>query len=769
MRNLVARNLIPVITVLTVAMIATYFIVIGVSAVQWTRENVGQNLLGLQDIVEGEAFSKDRDTRRFLYFYRPQTGIVIDGNMQDWEAAHEAAVGQLAPSPFSIALPDRPQSWLASDFYRENPHASYMTPYTINAIQVLEGQRHKPIQNVPTLRLRFARNSGNELYLLGHMVNIGSGKSIRLSLTVYDRNLKERVFTILPERDGNLKIYLRKYAETAYSHEKVATEEAFGKWWELGQDEFFELALHNVQEDDAIKPIAYIQEGDETLFGIDLSDQSQFPIPLFLMGPRERLPLNDEISTYEIASLLRHLTRSSGILPNYEVSRGEHTLLSSSAADENSDTPLFGLLRLVHRSSLALSRVQPCNSLNLTNNEFGQSNQSERERVCFLPTEQGYRLRWEKILEEKNQRIVASGMQNSVESARPEGDVPPIVIATEKLLDISFPGKDLVIPVVVLMAFLSAYTESRRRHAYRTLEQSNKELERTHSRLEETNKELRKSNDKLELARNNLEQSNKQLEQANKAISSYADTFLHQAGRLLNAVHNRARELVNSEDGAERTEHLENIEGDVRRIKSRLRSSKNAFAYEDIVREEIKNYQKYDGFDLYDSIVNAVERAVEEFEERYEINANVEFCPSKWEGCRRPILSATGAEHEQDDRFGEAIEIIVDNALRYHRPQGSTIIVSLEMEQNWAVIKVSNDGPTVDKTKLEDAFNLGESYAGTAEDSASLPASQDGEDHLGLGLFLLRQIVRAYRGSCWMDNRDDGSGVVVTVRLPVVL
>jgi signal transduction histidine kinase len=39
--------------------------------------------------------------------------------------------------------------------------------------------------------------------------------------------------------------------------------------------------------------------------------------------------------------------------------------------------------------------------------------------------------------------------------------------------------------------------------------------------------------------------------------------------------------------------------------------------------------------------------------------------------------------------------------------------------------------------------------------------------HLGLGLYIVRLVAELHRGSARADNRADGSGVVVTVTLPL--
>ena len=46
-------------------------------------------------------------------------------------------------------------------------------------------------------------------------------------------------------------------------------------------------------------------------------------------------------------------------------------------------------------------------------------------------------------------------------------------------------------------------------------------------------------------------------------------------------------------------------------------------------------------------------------------------------------------------------------------------------------------------------------------------AAQRRGPHLGLGLYIVRVIAQLHRGTARADNRADGSGVVVTVTLPV--
>jgi len=47
------------------------------------------------------------------------------------------------------------------------------------------------------------------------------------------------------------------------------------------------------------------------------------------------------------------------------------------------------------------------------------------------------------------------------------------------------------------------------------------------------------------------------------------------------------------------------------------------------------------------------------------------------------------------------------------------------------------------------------------------PDAGDGTPHLGLGLYIVRLIAAFHGGGARADDRGDGSGVVVTVVLPL--
>ena len=47
------------------------------------------------------------------------------------------------------------------------------------------------------------------------------------------------------------------------------------------------------------------------------------------------------------------------------------------------------------------------------------------------------------------------------------------------------------------------------------------------------------------------------------------------------------------------------------------------------------------------------------------------------------------------------------------------------------------------------------------------PRQTDDEPHLGFGLYIARLIAEYHGGGIGAENRKDGAGVVMTVRLPV--
>jgi signal transduction histidine kinase len=124
----------------------------------------------------------------------------------------------------------------------------------------------------------------------------------------------------------------------------------------------------------------------------------------------------------------------------------------------------------------------------------------------------------------------------------------------------------------------------------------------------------------------------------------------------------------------------------------------------------------------------------------------------------RPLrLTAQGQTHARvdPDRATQVLANLVSNALYYGSP-GTPVDVTLRDQDGALELSVHNQGPPIPadlRGRLFDAFQRG------------VPDQSRHRDGLGLGLYIVRQIVEAHGGS--VDVRsDEASGTTFSVRWP---
>jgi two-component system sensor histidine kinase ChvG len=111
-------------------------------------------------------------------------------------------------------------------------------------------------------------------------------------------------------------------------------------------------------------------------------------------------------------------------------------------------------------------------------------------------------------------------------------------------------------------------------------------------------------------------------------------------------------------------------------------------------------------------------------------------------------------------RLGQVVRNLLDNAVSFS-PPGGEIRIILKKYRNYAQIEVLDQGPGIPEGKLEDIF---------LRFYTERPAAEAFGKHSGLGLNISRQIVLAYEGEIFAENRkaEDGvEGARFVVRLPV--
>lgn len=108
----------------------------------------------------------------------------------------------------------------------------------------------------------------------------------------------------------------------------------------------------------------------------------------------------------------------------------------------------------------------------------------------------------------------------------------------------------------------------------------------------------------------------------------------------------------------------------------------------------------------------------------------------------------------------QAIDNYIMNAFS-HTAQGNSIRVCLYQERNWAWVTVYNQGGNIDPSDAEDIWQ-GYVLQRPKENSREGKLEQK---HMGVGLYLVRRIIRLHRGECGMENME--KGVKFWFKIPV--
>lgn len=108
------------------------------------------------------------------------------------------------------------------------------------------------------------------------------------------------------------------------------------------------------------------------------------------------------------------------------------------------------------------------------------------------------------------------------------------------------------------------------------------------------------------------------------------------------------------------------------------------------------------------------------------------------------------------DLIAQMLDKLVTNAVEF--AQDRTIEVRLDADGVRVQLVVANDGPPVPEGLEGRLF----------ESTVSVrPGGDSADPHLGLGLYIVRLIAQFHRGAARVANKPEGTGVVVTVTLPL--
>jgi CheY-like chemotaxis protein len=136
----------------------------------------------------------------------------------------------------------------------------------------------------------------------------------------------------------------------------------------------------------------------------------------------------------------------------------------------------------------------------------------------------------------------------------------------------------------------------------------------------------------------------------------------------------------------------------------------------------------------------------------------------------RPRLTAAGIEFlvtlpeealpvEADrHRIAQVLDNLLDNAAKFTGPAGGTVLLELERAEHEAVLRVADTGQGIDPDDLPRLFDLFEQRRMNLDRAAG---------GLGLGLYLVKQLVELHGGTVVARSEGEGCGSEFIVRLPL--
>jgi two-component system sensor histidine kinase ChvG len=113
--------------------------------------------------------------------------------------------------------------------------------------------------------------------------------------------------------------------------------------------------------------------------------------------------------------------------------------------------------------------------------------------------------------------------------------------------------------------------------------------------------------------------------------------------------------------------------------------------------------------------------------------------------------------HGDSNRIRQMLDKLIENGVDFSDVE-NPISIKLSSDSRQARLSIINQGPELPNELQEQIF----------DSMVSIRPKSAGESHLGLGLYVARQIAEFHGGSIRAENRSDGiSGVVFSITLPL--
>ena len=226
------------------------------------------------------------------------------------------------------------------------------------------------------------------------------------------------------------------------------------------------------------------------------------------------------------------------------------------------------------------------------------------------------------------------------------------------------------------------------------------------------------------------------LGQYTRYLEKLPDTLAHEMNNPLNVVTSSLDYLEIQNQELSEDKYLERARSGIFRLRSILTSLTEAANLKEALRDEKSEERRFD-------LVELVTGCVDGYQLSDPSRAYLAHVPSY------PVHI-----HGSADRIAQLLDKLVDNAVEFGRDT-SPIIVRISDLPNAILLAVINDGPALPSELIERVFDPMVSSSSDARHS-----------HLGLGLYIVREIAEFHQATVIAQNRQNGQGVEVTVTFP---
>lgn len=214
-------------------------------------------------------------------------------------------------------------------------------------------------------------------------------------------------------------------------------------------------------------------------------------------------------------------------------------------------------------------------------------------------------------------------------------------------------------------------------------------------------------------------------------------TLRHELSNPLNSLSTSLQNLVTERPELENSKYVQSAERGVERIGEIVESLTDAASLEQALRDD-----EPERLDLAILLARYVENVAAGYPQRRFTLRGAD------EGV---AITGSGFRVEQ------LLDKLVDNAVAFS-PEGSEILLELRVSDDRVRLSVSNEGPLIPDDMHERVFDSMVSTRGSV--AVDRP-------HLGIGLYVVRLILEHMGGRVAARNRDDGTGTVVSLDLPL--